>query len=228
MLNVVTVYSTVHHQFLGENRYNEEYVWKLKRGFERHMHVPYKFIVLTDNKVLLENKEINTIPLKDGLPGWWAKMELFKPKQFSDTVLYCDLDTVILKDITKLATVETKADLIMMRDHQYPHLYNGCLMKWTIDLSFLYKIFTSDTGKYMQQFSGLPYLADQGFIQSYSKKLGYPAITFWQDLFPKEYFINYPGQVGGDNWKESSLAWWTWKPKPHLLREHPMVAENWI
>jgi hypothetical protein len=157
-------------------------------------------------------------------------MELFRPRQFNGEVLYCDLDTVILKDITSLTALESPAELIMMRDYKYPHLYNSCLMRWKRDMSFFYKLFMSDKDKYMELYKNLPYIGDQGFIQQQSKYFTYPSIAFWQDLVPQEFFINYPCEFipRTKDWEKASLAWWTWKPKPHQLREVEMIKENWI
>lgn len=46
----------------------------------------------------------NRIPMKYNYPGWWAKMELFRP-DFRGNFLYLDLDSHILDDITSFAAV---------------------------------------------------------------------------------------------------------------------------
>src|ERR1700737_4626659 len=43
------------------------------------------------------------IPLIDSWPGWWSKMELFRPGIVGD-IFYLDLDTVIVRPIEHLAT----------------------------------------------------------------------------------------------------------------------------
>lgn len=46
------------------------------------------------------------LPLQYDWPGWWSKMELFRPDIHGD-LFYLDLDTTILKDIRPMAKVNT-------------------------------------------------------------------------------------------------------------------------
>jgi hypothetical protein len=42
------------------------------------------------------------LPLAHNLPGWWSKMELFRPGLFSGRVLYLDLDTLVVGSLSPL------------------------------------------------------------------------------------------------------------------------------
>ncbi|WP_412063982.1 hypothetical protein [Rhizobium sp. SYY.PMSO] len=59
---------------------------------------------------------ISTVPLKFGWPGWWAKMELFRPS-IKGPVLFLDLDTSIVGSIGDIAAVDR---LTIMRDVYRP------------------------------------------------------------------------------------------------------------
>lgn len=84
--------------------YNEKHVQILYNMVDRLSSCPVKFFCLTDLPLSIPN--ITTIPLKDNLPGWWSKVELFRPCLFpTDRVTYFDLDTVLLADITSILTL---------------------------------------------------------------------------------------------------------------------------
>lgn len=66
---------------------------------------------------------IPTIPLRYDWPGWWAKMELFDPRGdlAREPVLYMDLDTLIVGDLTPLMdAVSGLSQLVMLSDPQHP------------------------------------------------------------------------------------------------------------
>ena len=58
---------------------------------------PHRFVCLSDVAVPCER-----ILLEDDLPGWWSKIELFRPGLFDGPVLYLDLDVLVLGDLSPL------------------------------------------------------------------------------------------------------------------------------
>lgn len=83
------------------------HVQALARQIERYAPGA-TFECLTDMKV----DGVETAPLKQKWPGWWAKMELFDPG-FTGDFVYMDLDTVIVGPLDDLAKVN---QLAMLRD----------------------------------------------------------------------------------------------------------------
>lgn len=80
--------------------FSERYVYNLLAMLKRNTTVPFKFVCLTDLDVI---EGVDIIPLKDGLKGWWSKIELFRPGLFdTDRVVYFDLDTLIVGNIDEL------------------------------------------------------------------------------------------------------------------------------
>ncbi|MGH8338151.1 MAG: hypothetical protein ACRETL_15305, partial [Gammaproteobacteria bacterium] len=55
---------------------------------------------------------VKTIPLLHDWPGWWAKMELFRPDVRGD-FLFMDLDTVIVGPLDNFARIDK---LTILRD----------------------------------------------------------------------------------------------------------------
>lgn len=61
----------------------------------------HRFVCLTNAPWWESSIEgVELIPLRDGNPGWWAKVELFRPGLFDDRVLYLDLDVEVIDDLS--------------------------------------------------------------------------------------------------------------------------------
>lgn len=74
----------------GGDVYTPEWVRKLRDGVARNIKRPHRFACLSDVDVPCER-----IPLQHDWPGWWSKVELFRPGVITGPTLYLDLDTVI-------------------------------------------------------------------------------------------------------------------------------------
>ena len=84
-----------------------EYVNKMYKIVSKHCTVPFNFYCLTENADGLD-KEINIIPLPImNVEGWWYKPYIYsKDLPIEGTVLYIDLDMVIVDNIDKFFTYE--------------------------------------------------------------------------------------------------------------------------
>ena len=71
--------------------YGPEHVERLARQAGRH-HPEAPFVCLSD----MEVPGIRCLPLLFDWPGWWAKMELFRPDLLLGDMLYLDLDSSIV------------------------------------------------------------------------------------------------------------------------------------
>lgn len=60
----------------------------------------------------LPTEHIHNLPLKNKWPGWWSKMELFRPDIRGD-ILYLDLDTLIVGSMRDIAGIDR---LMLLRD----------------------------------------------------------------------------------------------------------------
>lgn len=78
--------------------YSAEWVRKLRDAAERNIE-KHRFVCLSDMDVPCER-----IALEHDWPGWWSKVEIFRPGVVTDQVLYLDLDTVLTApvDVTEL------------------------------------------------------------------------------------------------------------------------------
>jgi hypothetical protein len=102
--------------------YTVEYVTRLEAMVAKHLDRPYRFVCLTDRPWLVP-AHLESIPMvwDRTQPGWWAKVRLFDPSlKLTGRVLYLDLDTLIVDDLTPI--VEYPADFALV-----PHAgtFNG-------------------------------------------------------------------------------------------------------
>lgn len=86
--------------------YDIRYVLNLRGGVARWLPVPHEFVCFTDltekgELMQLEAAGVQAIPLRYDWPGWWAKYEMYDPA-WPFGVLYFDLDTIIVGDLTPL------------------------------------------------------------------------------------------------------------------------------
>lgn len=125
---------------------------------------------------------IKTIPLKENWPGWWAKLELFRP-DIQEDIFFLDLDTVITGDISVLLAEKR---MMMLNDFYHPQFVASGVMYIPHDVKReVWQKFTHNPERHMRihRVSG-----DQGFL---SRALT-PAR--WQDDYPGQ-FISYKAHV---------------------------------
>ena len=84
-------------------KYSSEYVNKLFNMTKRNSSVPFSFACITENPTGLDSN-IKVIPIpKFKLEGWWIKPWVFSPDfPLDGTILFLDLDLVVIKNIDEL------------------------------------------------------------------------------------------------------------------------------
>lgn len=105
--------------------YKEEHVERLHGQVDDFIKQPYQFVCVDDSP----------------LPGWWAKIDLFRPDRFSDRVLYLDLDVTVTGGLDELA--DYPAPFVIIRDwHRIG--YNSSVMAW--DAGYVDNLYTEFAG----------------------------------------------------------------------------------
>ncbi|MBA1142483.1 hypothetical protein [Mesorhizobium neociceri] len=132
-------------------------------------HLPgAKFRCFSDINV----QGVEVIPLRHGWPGWWAKLELFRP-ELPDDWLFFDLDTSIVGSLVDMAAVEGP---VIMRDVVEPSGLQSAIMAIPQSIkAAVWEAFTAAPADHMRQF-----WSDQEFLQSC---LGVDW-RLWQDICP--------------------------------------------
>lgn len=149
--------------------YTPEWVAKLKAGVEKHLTLPHRFVCLSDVEVPCER-----IPLEHNWPGWWSKLELFR---LDGPVLYFDLDTAIVGDLSEIAEQAEKWTFTLLRDfYRLGDALGSGMMSWNVDLRRLYDEFALDPNGWQKRIGSA---GDQGFIE---QNVNLKGVSRWQDV----------------------------------------------
>lgn len=157
--------------------FTPEHVAALKRGVKKHLTVPHFFCEMTDGP--------GGVSLLYKLPGWWSKMELFRPEIFDGPVLYFDLDTVIVRSIDALA--KYSGQFAMLADFYEPSRLQTGIMAWTPGphTAYLWERFIVDPERTIKRFRG-----DANYLRAIVE----PRPDVLQDLFPRQ-IVSYKRDV---------------------------------
>lgn len=204
--------------------YGPEHVQWLRAQFLRR-----DFVCLSDVAV----EGVETIPLKDSLPGWWSKIEVFR--EFQDA-FYVDLDTVVVGDVGEYIDAPhafTASEGVYIRGEGQ---INSSLMCWSGDYRWLHEKFMADCDRIMREYVTPSFWGDQAFIRDAMAEADKPIDTF-QRMFPGSVVsytrdvlrIGYPYQPDFGRVKLCS----DWKMVPRFVlfngaRKPWRVRANWI
>lgn len=157
--------------------FKPEHVGALARQIEQHL--PGADIAcLSDVDVPCQR-----IPLQHDWPGWFAKMELFRP-DIDGTILYMDLDTVIVGDLSEIASV---ARLTMLSDFYKPKRpASGVMLLPEQYRAEVWRQWTINPARSMAMCGTL---GDQLFIGKMC-----PHAQRWQDVVPGQ-IVSYKAHV---------------------------------
>ncbi|WP_298954797.1 hypothetical protein [uncultured Methylobacterium sp.] len=125
-------------------RYDAAWVARLAGGVRRHAPAFGRILCLTD--LPLDVEGVERVALRHDWPGWWAKMEAFRPGLADGTALLCDLDTVLTGPAAALA----EPGLAAMEDYFHEGRISSALLRWHGDeLASLYAAFAAEPGRWM-------------------------------------------------------------------------------
>ena len=214
MLTVACVWKT------GGSYTTPEYVEKLASMVARHLVTAHRFVCLTDHDQPIAGAE--TIPLQHGWPGFWSKVELYRPGLWSGPVLYIDLDTIICGDIDAIA--ETPGNVVALWDLQHGWL-NSSFLLWRVDLSCVYDAMLADPAGVMQQYETGDLWGDQGLLQATLSRRSIPW-TWVQEAHPDALWWHPNAMRTLPAPDGVRVALWYGHPKPHEIRS-AWVLEHW-
>lgn len=159
--------------------YDAEDVAHLFDGIERHLPGA-RVVCLSDVDVPCER-----IPLMNDWPGWWAKLEVFRPDIIGD-VLYFDLDTIITGDLSAMAAI---GRLTIMRDVYRPQgLQSSVMFIPQAAKRLVWSTFNAAPADHMRRHhSG----GDQAFLET----LWLGEAALWQDELPGQVVSYKAGAV---------------------------------
>jgi hypothetical protein len=212
MINVVCVLREG-----GKVGYDATWVEKLKNSVARNLTLPHRFICLSDCDVSCER-----IPLDTNGDGFWAKLQLFKPKLFNGPVLYLDLDTVICDNIDEIINSVMTEKFVMWLEAD-KQIHSSAMMWWQGDYSFLWDLYLSKPlAHWKELYSTPPLYGDQALI---SENVDH---TLFTDYVSTEWFhiVNKKDHLL-DLSKVKILHFRKVHTKPSTLPNHPLVKQHW-
>lgn len=129
--------------------YVDEDVVRLKHMIDKNIDRDYTMYCLTND---MEAKvPANKIELINNWPGWWSKVELFRPDLPCGRTLYLDLDTYIVNSLESLLAVE--GDLVMFPSPYHKGQYQAGTMLFTSGtLYWVYDTFKRWAKNYMNKY----------------------------------------------------------------------------
>jgi hypothetical protein len=219
MLNVVLVWKT------GDS-FDERYLTDMCARVDRYLTIPHRVICFTDSESHFANVEYR--PFEKDYPGWWSKLEIFKPSNlFDGPVLYVDIDTVIVGNIDPLAEavrVLKSDELIVLQDFNTGAI-SSALMGWKSGAESIYRRFVEYNRKkldYWTDRSGVhlvmperTFMGDQDFIGRAVYEIGLKTY-FAQGIIPGIY--SYKRDIrnkGGLIPEDATMIFFHGKPRRH-------------
>lgn len=186
----------------------EEYLRKLAAAVNRHLDQPYEMVCVSDKE--MDVPGVTRIPANPDLRGWWQKMMLFCPRFLPDArrVVYMDLDTVLVSDITSL--VEYDGPFAMIENFYDPG-YGSGLMSWPS--GFGERVWENYERQGKPQQGG-----DQGFISQASG-----GAVKLQTVVPGIY--SYKVHCQNEAPEDASVVCFHGRPRPHEV--NGWVLEHW-
>lgn len=147
---------------------------------------------------------VETIPLRWDWPGWWAKLELFRPDLKGD-FLFVDLDMTILKPI---ADLELLPVLMIMRDVYRPGgLQSSIMFLPEAVRGEIWQAWQKSPGHWMERYR-------RGGDQAFLERFWLRRAQRLQDWFPG-WVVSYKADVAGREVPETArIICFHGRPRP--------------
>ena len=134
---------------------------------------PFPFLCISDVPL-----DVPHILMEHNWPRWWGKIEAFK---IFGPVLYMDLDTAVVGDLSPLMNAAEKHDFIMLKPFSRKRKgWASGLMAWSGNMGALYDRFAKSPSLHIDKCITFNNWGDQGFI---SNNTPIKPET-WQNLLP--------------------------------------------
>lgn len=199
---------------------------------------PKRSVVMTDVPTLIVPEDaipgdlefaVEAVPLDEHVdaPGFWAKLNMFRPEVSFGKCLYLDLDNVINGPLDELCSLEPDP-LIMLDDRHVPGLPNGSTILFDADrCRHLWENYAKAPREHEEIFvvrgNDYQHAYDQAYIAANANVPHWP--RHFQDLLPDGYILNALSELpNAPDWRTARLIFGCGaKAKPHLSN-HPAFS----
>lgn len=230
MLTVLTLFkirSSPHGWQHGERPFwkalGRQYLDAWLAGVKRFIPEPKQVRVMTDVPELVPDAPVVGLDRRIDAPGFWAKLNMFRPDVSTGRCLYLDLDNVITGALDEMVAL-TPDPIIMLDDRRVPRLPNGSAILFDADrCRGVWERYTEFPRSIEREFIGprgddYAHAYDQAFIATQ-----FADIPLFQDLLPEGYILNALTELPqAENWKAARLIFGSGmgEGKPHTST-HP-------
>jgi len=148
-------------------------VWRLYHSVLKHADRPFDFYVLTND---MNAKVPGTkIELRHGddWPGWWGKMELYRPDLPAGRTLYMDLDSHVISSLQPI--FDFKGTMVLFNSKESFRYQAATILFDANEFTWMYEKFLMDWDYYLRQ-----YRSDQDILGEWIPH---------QPTFPDEWMI---------------------------------------
>lgn len=205
----------------SHKKYTSEWVDKLYRGIARNYHSKFNFVCLSDCN---DSVEYRVIPFESDSPGYWNKIELFRPGLFQGPVVYFDLDVVICNDITE-ALLNLPRDKFLLALEPHRDIHNSSMMFWEGAHDQLYEYYRQNQhaviSEYDHNLARKGCLGDQGYIGT---NTAHDVI----DNFVRPGFLGWIHHKVKTDLADPSVLIFTGTQKPSNNLHLDLVKKHWI
>jgi hypothetical protein len=186
-------------------------MWAQKLANQCRRYAPkHRFVCLSD---IMFKCDFDIVPLVEGWPGWWSKIECFRPNLFTGPVVYFDLDTLIVGDLTDLCSYQGK--FACLRDFYRSYGLGSGVMAWNP---------CDETDEIFEQYAENPRDipgGDQAWIERV-----FPKADRLQDIYSGiySYKVHHCGNIIPG---EAKVVCLHGRPKFADMRESDPVRQTW-
>jgi hypothetical protein len=204
MLTVATCFWDANrHSYPFSRCYDESWVEKLYRGFERNLTVPFRFVCFTDRERVY-SEPIEQEPLIADEPDCGSLVE---PYRLNEPMILVGLDTLITGNIDHLAEYALNAEtLALTRDPYAPQ--QACTGVALVPKGHAFVWETYDGNP-----NDMVHLRKQPHV-------------FIEDMWPG-HVRSYKVHVAGRGWLESRIIYFHGRPKMDGIPNEDFVREHW-
>jgi hypothetical protein len=224
------------------NAYSWDYVEKLYNGLRRGFSSDIRMHVWTEHHRSVPPHMIKHIidesaELAGPKRAWWYKLQMFNVEHYTGHLLYFDLDTVIVGDLSWMLQLNP-AYFWTVRDFRYLwktgySAMNSSVMFWdTVRYKHLWTDFQKDWPRYVASYPG-----DQDYLnavlpEDQKRFLETPRVKSWRwevqdggmDVRTRRYRREGLGAELDD---KTSILVFHGRPKPHDVTD-PVVVKHWV
>jgi hypothetical protein len=224
------------------NAYSWDYVERLYNGLQRGFSNSIRLHVWTEHDRSVPPHMVKHIldespELYGPKKAWWYKLQMFNVDHFAGHLIYFDLDTVIVGDLSWMMNLSTNF-FWTLRDFRYLwktgyNSMNSSVMYWdTVRFKHLWTDFTQDWRKVVASYPGDQDYLNTAVSDNERRFIDIGRVKSWrwevQDGGMDTKTRRYRREgLGAEIDPQCSILVFHGKPKPHEVSD-PLILKHWI